>query len=301
MEQLDGFRRRLEDRFHGLTKSQRRIATYLLSNYDGVAFLPAADLARRLEVSEATVVRCAKALGFKGYPELRRSMQELLSSKVTHAIRLQRKLADLKDGHVLPRVVQMEIQFLGEALQSVSLTDFDRAVDILLGARRIFAFGLGPARVLPELVEIRLRRFGIPTIALVESGRDLLEKLVMLERHDAVVATAFFRVTPEVLAVLDHARAVGSRTVLVTDTLHLTLKNRAEVILAARRGPISTFHSLTVPMTIINALVLAVAMARPQQATATLKKLDALRVSTGLDVLGRGSEGQDRTRRRRVP
>ncbi len=257
MEELDGFRSRLQGRFARLTKSQRRIANYLLAHYDEAAFLPAADLARRLNVSEATVVRCARAIGFDGFPHLRRSLQDLFRSRVTPATRLQRKLADLKDGHVLLKTVDMELRYLSEVPRSVQTTDFDRAVQILLKARRVFAFGLGPACILPELLEIRLRRFGIPTISMTESGRDVLEELLLLEKHDAVVAAAFFRVTPELITVLDHARAAGCPTVLITDTLGIALKEKADVILAARRGPISTFHSLTAPMTIINALILA--------------------------------------------
>lgn len=297
MEELDGFRRRLESRFRSLTKSQQRIATYLLSHYDEAAFFPAADLARRLDVSEATVVRCARAIGFDGFPELRRSLQDLFRGRVTPATRLQRKLADLKDGHVFPRVVDTEIQYLHEALEGVPRATFDTAVEILVNARRVFAFGLGPARVLPELLELRLRRFGVPAVAMTESGRDLLEKLVLLEKRDAVVAAAFFRVTPEVVTVLDHARSIGSRTVLLTDTLGLAFKDKAEVILAARRGPMSTFHSLTVPMTIVNALILAVAMARPEQTLNSLDRLEELRTSSGLDTLGRGAPHDRRTKR----
>ncbi len=288
MEELDGFRRRLQGRFPRLTKSQRRIATYLLAHYDEAAFLPAADLARRLNVSEATVVRCARAIGFGGFPHLRRSLQDLFRNRVTPATRLRRKLADLKDGHVLLRTLDMEVQSLGEVLNSVEPADFDRAVETVLGARRIFAFGQGPARILPELLELRLRRFGILTISMTESGRDLLEKLLLLEEHDAVVAMAFFRVTPELDVVLDHARTAGCRTVLITDTLGLAVRDRADVILAARRGPISTFHSLTVPMAIVNALILAVAMARPKETVASLNRLERLRAASGLDTLAKG-------------
>lgn len=289
MEDLDGFRRRLEGRFDRLTKSQREIANYLLGSYDEAAFLPAAGLARRLDVSEATVVRCARALGYDGFPELRRSLQELFLGKVTPATRLRRKLADLSDGHILARTIEMEIQYLNEALRSIHPADFDKAVQIILKGRRVFAFGLGPARILPEMVEIRLQRFGMPTISLTQSGRDLLEKLVLLEKDDAVLAMGFVRVTPELTAVLDHARSVGCRTVLLTDTLHLALKDNADVILAARRGPVSAFHSLTVPMTILNALILAVATARPEQSYTGLDRLQKLRAASGLDTLGKES------------
>lgn len=287
MEGLSAFRQRLQSRYSRLTKSQRRIASYLLAHYDEAAFLPAADLARRLNMSEATVVRCARAIGFDGYPDLRRSIQDLFRSRVTPAARLRRRLAGLKDGHVLLKTVDMELKYLAEVPHSVQAAEFDRAVHLILKARRVFTFGLGPARLLPELLELRLRRFGFHTVCITESGRDMLEKLALLDRKDVVVAAAFFRITLELASLLDHAAAVGAPVILVTDTLHVPLRERAHVILAARRGPISSFHSLVVPMTIVNALILAVALARPKQTMASLNRLQRLRAASGLDTMER--------------
>lgn len=284
MEALDSFRRRLEESFSRLTKSERRLATYYLQNYDEAAFLAAAEVAERLNVSEATVVRFARAAGFDGFPDLRRHLQDLLRTKATPATRLQRKLDALRNGggHVLAKVVDMELKYLSETLRTVSQAEFDRAVDLVLNANRVFTLGLGSPRILAEMVEFRLRRFGVPTVSLTESGRDLLEKLILLDRGDIVVATVFQRVIPELVVVLDHAKKVGARSVLITDTLGLVLRDTADVILSARRGPVSTFHSLTVPMTILNALILAVAMARPESLT-TLDRLQDLRATSGLD------------------
>ncbi|MDR7428264.1 MAG: MurR/RpiR family transcriptional regulator [Armatimonadota bacterium] len=286
MATVDTFHQRLRGRFGHLTRSQQHIVSYLLSHYDEAAFLPAADLARRLNISEATVVRCARAIGFNGYPELRRSLQDLFRSRAAPpAARLRRRLATLKDGHVLLKTVDMELKYLAEVPHSVQAESFDRAVRLILKARRVFTFGLGPARLLPELLDLRLRRFGFYTVCITESGRDMLEKLALLERGDVVVAAAFFRVTPELASLLDHAATQGAPVILITDTLELPLREHAHVILAARRGPISSFHSLVVPMTIINALILAVALARPKQTMASLNLLQRLRAASGLDTL----------------
>lgn len=289
MDVIDGFRRRLEESFPQLSKSGRRLAAYYLQNYDEAAFLPAAEVAERLDVSEATVVRFAQAVGFEGFPELRRHLQDLVRTRTTPATRLQRKLDDLQSGggHVLAKVVDMELKYLSEALRTVSQAEFDRAVDLVLGANRVFTFGLGPPRILAELVEFRLRRFGVTTISLTECGRDLLEKLVLLGRDDVIVAMAFLRVLPELVVVLDHTKKVGARSVLITDTLGLALKEKTDITLSARRGPVSTFHSLTVPMTILNAMILAVAMARPEQSLTILDRLQNMRATSGLDSFGK--------------
>jgi len=295
-EELSDFRQRLENRLPGFTKSQKRVAAYLLANYDEAAFSPAADLAQRLGVSEATMARFARACGYDGYRELRSCLQGLFRAKATPASRLQRKLGELADsqGHVLAKVLAMEVQYLTEAAQSIDPADFDRAVDLLLNGQRIFVFGSGPSGILADLAEWRLRRFGILTIAMTESGRHLLEKLQLLQADDAVLATGFYRVRPELVTVLDHARVTRCRSILLTDTLGPALRDKTDVVLAARRGPVSTFHSLTVPMSILNALILAVAMAKPDESLAALNRLDQLRAASGLD-------GPDQAPVRHVP
>jgi DNA-binding MurR/RpiR family transcriptional regulator len=293
MEESHNFRQRLEDHLPGLTKSQQRIASYLLASFDEVAFLPMADLARRLEVSDATLVRFAQAVGYDGFRDLRRCLQGHFRDQATPASRLQHKLGELasKQGHVLSKVLDMDVQYLTEASHSIDLADFDRAVTLLLSGHRIFVLGSGPSGILADLAELRLRRLGIMTIAMTESGRHLLEKLQLLRLGDVLLATGFHVVRPELVAALGHARATGCPSILLTDTLAPALRSQVDVVLAARRGPVATFHSLTVPMSILNALILAVAMARPDESLAALNRLQELRAASGLDDAGWASPG----------
>jgi DNA-binding MurR/RpiR family transcriptional regulator len=287
-EELDDFRQRLEDRLPGLTKSQQRIASYLLASYDEAAFLSAAELAERLDLSEATMARFAQSIGYVDFRELRRCLQGLFRAEATPASRLQQKLTELasSQGHVLTKVLAMELQYLTEASQSIELADFDRAVDIVLKGQRLFVFASGPSGILADLATWRFRRLGMQTIAMTESGRHLLEKLQLLQPEDAILVAGFQHLTQELVAVLDHAGAVGCSSILLTDTLGPAFRGKADVALAARRGPVSTFHSLTVPMSVLNALILAVAMARPGESLAALNRLQQLRATSGLDVPG---------------
>jgi DNA-binding MurR/RpiR family transcriptional regulator len=290
-EELNDFQQRIEDHLPSFSKSQQRIASYLLASYDEAAFLPAADLAKRLNISEATLVRFAQAIGYDGFRELRRCLQGLFRAKATPASRLQRKLGELasSQGHVLTKVLDMEVQYLTEASHSLDPSDFNRAVEVLLSGQRVFVFGSGPSAILADLAELRLRRLGILTIAMTESGRHLLEKLQLLGPGDVVLATGFHYVRPELVTVLDHAHAIGCRSILITDTLGPSLRSKVDVTLAARRGPVSTFHSLTVPMAVLNALILSVAMARPDESLAALNRLEHLRATSGLDGSGKVS------------
>jgi len=285
-ERLDDFQQRLEDHLPSLTKSQRRIASYLLARYDEAAFLSSADLAELLDLSQATIVRFARAVGYDGFPELRRCLQNLFRARATPASRLQRKLSELvsSEGHILTKVLDMEVQYLAEASHSVELADFDRAVDILLSGHRIFVFGSGPSGILADLAKWRLRRIGVLTISMTESGRHLLEHLQLLRPGDVVLAAGFQHVSAELVAVLDYARALDCRAILLTDTLGPALRSKADIVLAARRGPVSTFHSLTVPMSILNALILGMAMAKHDESLAALNRLEQMRIDYNLDV-----------------
>lgn len=289
MDELNEFRRRLENHFSRLTKSEQRIASFLLASHDQAAFLSAAEIAVQLKVSEATVVRFAKSIGYKSFPELRRSLQYAFRMRVTPATRLQHKLDDLKtgEGHILAQIIEMEQQFLAEALQSINPDDFDCAVKLIAGGKRLFVRGGGPSAILATLFELRMRRFGILTISITESGRDLVEKMQLMQAKDVVLVTGFHHISAEISAVIDHAHKTGCSTILLTDTLGSTFRDRVDVVLSARRGPVSNFHSLTVPMVILNALILGVAMKKPKESLGALDRFQAMRAAYGLDVNGK--------------
>ncbi len=289
VDELNQFRKRIEDHFAALTKSEHEIATYLLSSHDDAVFLAAAELAERLDMSEATVVRFARSVGYEGFPELRRDLQRIYRAHVTPATRLQHKLADLKtgQGHVLAQVIEMELQYLGEALRTVDFKDFDRAVKIVSNAERIFVRGAGPSAILADLFQLRMQRFGVLTISITETGRDLVEKMQLIRPNDAVLATGFHRNSKELQALIEHAHQLKCQSILLTDTLAPAFRDKVDVILSARRGPVSSFHSLTVPMAIINALILAVAMTHPETSLEALERFEGMRDKYGLDENGK--------------
>jgi len=288
-DDLLAFKRLIEERNSAFSKSQKKIASYLLSDHDHAAFMNAAEIAGKLGVSEATIVRFATALGFGGFPQLRKFLQNILRDKVSPAIRMRNKLEDLRhgEGHILSQMIEMETKSISEIGHTIHIEDFDAAVATLLGAERIFVFGNGPSRMLAELLELRLNRFGIMTIPLVDSGRDLLEKLILLKPGDVLFATAFARITGELVAALKHARQLACKRILLTDISDTDLFSCADTVLSVKRGPIHSFHSLSAPMTVLNAMILAIAMARPDESLRSLAELEEFRKEYDLDPIGR--------------
>jgi DNA-binding MurR/RpiR family transcriptional regulator len=180
-------------------------------------------------------------------------------------------------GDIFERLTMMEIDYLTQALESVNRQEFDKAVKITSENKRIFVFGTGPSITLVDLMQIRLSRFGKIVIPLKSSGRDVLDSLLTLSSDDILYVICFFNPNPTLKLVLDYAHEIGCKVIMITDTLDTILGDKADVVLAAKRGPVAEFHSMVVPMTIINALLLSVADQQQETILPALDKLDSLR------------------------
>jgi len=276
-QKLD-FSQVLTDHFNDLTKSEKRIANFLRKNQEESAFLSASEIASRLDLSEATLVRFARSLGFSSYPAMRAVLQDNFRRRVTHSARLRGRLNDLRDGgDIFERLTATEIDFLSQALDSIIREELNKAVEILHEHDRVFVFGLGPSVSLVDLLELRLRRFGREVVPLTNSGREFLEYLTMMGEKDLLFVICFFDQNPALKLVIDYANKVGATIIMLTDTLEAILGDKVDVVLSAKRGPIGEFHSLVVPMTVINSLLLSLASMEQEKSMTLLDKLDNLR------------------------
>ncbi len=265
------------EHYSELTKSEKQIADYLRKNQEESAFLSAGELAGRLDLSEATLVRFARSMGFESYPAMRENLQENFRRRVTHSTRLRSRLGELREaGDIFERLVASEIDYMTQSLESVNREALHQAVSLIENRKRIFIFGVGPSVSLVELMKIRLERFGRQIVPLTTAGREFLEPLLSMTENDILFVICFFDVSPALRLVLDYAREAHCPVIMLTDTLGSTIGDKADVVLSAKRGPVSGFHSLVVPMTIINALLLALA-GEEAGVMENLDKLDQLR------------------------
>jgi DNA-binding MurR/RpiR family transcriptional regulator len=277
-EGIIDFSQVISDHYSQLTKSEKRIANYLRKNQEESAFLAAGEIADRLGLSEATLVRFARTLGFTSYPAMRTVLQEAFRHRVTHAARLRGRLDDLRQGgDIFERLVVSEIDYLTQALDTVDRQELRKTVDLIRSRDRIYVFGVGPSISLVDLLEIRLKRFGKQVISLTTAGREILEPLILMNENDLLFVICFFDVSGTLQLVLDYANEVSCPVIMLTDTLGSVIGDKASVILTARRGPMAEFHSLVVPMTIINTILLAVANEDREQVMENLDRLDQMR------------------------
>ncbi len=277
MSNIVDFSQVISDHYSDLTKSERQIADYLRKNQEESAFLSVSELAQRLDLSEATLVRFARSLGFDSFPAMRELLQENFRQRVTHSARLRSRLNELREaGDIYERFVASEIDYLTQSLDSVNREALHQAIDLLRTRKRVFIFGLGPSVSLVELMKIRLERYGRQVITLTTAGREFLEPLLLMTEDDVLFVIGFFDVSPALRLVLDYGREARCPTIMLTDTLGSIIGDRADVVLSAKRGPVSGTHSLVVPMTIINALLLVLA-SEEGDVMENLDKLDQLR------------------------
>ncbi|WDZ89583.1 MurR/RpiR family transcriptional regulator [Nocardiopsis sp. HUAS JQ3] len=259
-----------------LTKSDRVLLDELLSNPAEAPLWRGGEVAQRAGVHPAAATRLAQRLGYQGYLELREDLREAHEARLNGAgDRFRAELRGQGQASVLDTLLATELDSLAAVGKHVSQAQIDEVADLLVGARVVYLFARGNSGVLAELLDSRLRRFGMRPVNLVGPGREVAERVLAMSDSDAVVSFAFRRAPRGLTQLYAHASEVGARSVLVTDTLH-TLDPAPTTVLSAPRGHQEGFSSLSVPMMIANAIVLTVAQRHPETILPALDRLDDL-------------------------
>lgn len=271
-----GLAQQIEQHQGRLTPADERIVRSLLADPLAASFWSAGELAQRAGVHEASVVRLAQKLGYRGYPELRATLQDEVIGDAKPAERVRRRLAQAGDDNLLAGLIGDEIAALQALVHSVTQAQLDAAAQLIARARRVAIFGSGHATALVDLMDRRLRRSGCATLVLPDNARELAEHLLALGADDAVLAFGF-RVRPARLEpLLRYAAEQGSPAVLISDTIGPLIRPQPQVLLAAPRGAAGDYQTLSVPMAICNALVLTLARMDEGRSLASLGRLERL-------------------------
>ncbi|MFD6099799.1 MurR/RpiR family transcriptional regulator [Nocardiopsis flavescens] len=257
-----------------LTRSDRVLLDEILAHPAEAPFWRGGDVAQRAGVHAAAATRLAQRLGYQGYLELRDDLRRDREDRLNGAgDRFREELRG--QDRVLEALLATELDSLAAVLRHVDQAQVDEVADLLAGARTVYLFARGNAGVLADLLDGRLRRFGMRAVNLSGPGREVAERLLAMSESDVVVSFAFRRAPRNLTDLYAHAASVGARTVLVTDTLH-TLDPGPTTVLSAPRGHQEGFSSLSVPMMIANAIVLTVAQRHPDAVLPALDRLDGL-------------------------
>jgi len=260
-----------------LTDSDQKLLTALLENRAEAAYLSGSQLAERAQVHEASATRLAQKLGYKGYPDLRAQLQREVIEGQDAANRMRRSVAKVEHGDFLADLVAAEITALESLARCISQGEIDDAADRIFQARRVFIFGQGHAQSVAAFLQRRLDRFGMTTIALTGRGRDIAERVVGMASGDLVLALAFRKQPKSYAPLLRHAADVGAGSILISDLAGPMMEPKADLLLAAPRGRSgSEFQTPTIPLAIVNAILMTIAGRHEEPIIGKLEKLSGL-------------------------
>jgi len=272
-----------------LSPAEERVATFLAQHREEAVFLSAADIARQLEMSDATVIRAVQSLGYTGLPALKAELQDAFRTRATPTLRLGRSIEDLGDDPavVLEHVLATELQLLHDARQTLHPADFTKALKLVASAQRVVIQGLGPNAPLGEYFAARMRRMRRPALAVGARGQALADALIDMRRGDVVIVLAYDRSSAEAELTLERARELKLPSILITDTLGLALAGQFTVALSARRAGGGMFHLSALTVVILDALLFGLAGQDRAAALAAADELQELRARIAARATGR--------------
>ena len=241
-----------------LSKGQKRIAAYILSDYDKAAFMTASKLGKLVGVSESTVVRFASQLGYDGYPAMQRALQEIVRSKLTSIQRIQASNDTLFSADVVASVLHRDMDTIRQAIEGIDRSAFEMVVDKLMSARHIYILGVRSSSFLAGYLHFYLHLiFENVTLVTTNSAGDILESILRIGPGDVLVGISFPRYSQSTVKGVRYAHDRGADVVSITDSELSPLYPLSSVALMARSDMISFVDSLVAPFSLLNALIVA--------------------------------------------
>ena len=258
-----------------LSKSHRRIAECIVSHYDKVVFMTASKLGEYVGVSESTVVRFAAALGYNGYPQLQNALQELIRYRLTASQRFE-MTSDMDHSQVLNKVLKADIQNIRSTLDEIDLSAFEQAIDMIIQARAIYVMGLRASAPIAEFFAHYLK-FIFPNVRVVTSGvSDVFEQLSRIGEGDLLIGISFPRYTSRSIEAMGFARQQGASLIAITDGPLSPLHSTADVCLMAKSDMSSFVDSFAAPLSLINALIVALGQRRRSEVSDYFEKMERI-------------------------
>lgn len=256
----------LEEKAPTFSKGQRKIAAYINEAYDKAAFLTASKLGKTVGVSESTVVRFAVELGYDGYPEMQKAMQEMVMNRLTSVQRMGIANDRIGNQDVLSSVLQADADKIRQTSETVSREAFRQSVNAILRARRIYILGVRSASALANFTGYYLNYMFDNVQVITASGAgEMFENLVGVSDEDVILAFSFPRYSTATLKAAQYCRSVGATVIGLTNSNISPLAQSCDHVLAAKSDMVSLVDSLVAPLSVVNALIVSLASAREQE------------------------------------
>ena len=268
---------KIQSELPGFSKGQKQIARFILEHYDKAAFMTASRLGVTVGVSESTVVRFATELGYDGYPHLQCALQEMIRNKLTSVQRMEVAGDRMGGRDVLQTVLHADTDMIRVTLDEIDRDAFQGAVDALMGAKRIYILGVRSSSALASFLGFYFNLlFENVTLVHTNSVSEIFEQVLRVGPGDVLFGISFPRYSKRTLSAMKYARDRGARVIALTDSQLSPLARVADHVLLARSDMASFVDSLVAPLSVINALIVAVGMSRRDEIEHTFNKLERI-------------------------
>ncbi|WP_058485434.1 MurR/RpiR family transcriptional regulator [Defluviitalea phaphyphila] len=269
--------RRIHSNLPRLSKGQKLIANYILTHYDKAVFLTAAKLGKIVGVSESTVVRFANELGYDGYPKLQRALEELVKNRLTAVQRMEVASDRLEQKHVLKYVLQSDADKIKHTLEEVDEKVFDESVDAILKARKIYILGVRSSASLASFLGFYFNLlFDNVKLIHTNSVSEMFEQIYKMNSEDVVIGISFPRYSKRTLKAMEFAKSKKATVITITDSPLSPMTQYADYSLLARSDMASFVDSLVAPMSLLNALIMAISLKKKDEISSTLSNLEKI-------------------------
>lgn len=268
---------RINKNYSKMSKGQKLLATYITDNYDKAVFLTAAKMGEIVGVSESTVVRFAMSLGYKGYPEFQDALEELLRNKLNSVQRMEVTFGRISQSDILQNVLQSDADKLKTTLEKIDHNAFELAVDMILGAKNIYIVGIRSCAPLASFLSFYLTlMFDNVRLLHTNSSSEIFEQMVRIGEDDVIIGISFPRYSMRTLKALEFANNRNAKVITITDSIHSPMNLYSSCNLIADSDMVSIVDSLVAPLSVINALIVALCMKKQKDVAQTLTTLEEI-------------------------
>ncbi|MBR5127072.1 MAG: MurR/RpiR family transcriptional regulator [Roseburia sp.] len=277
MGRLKDLSSRINESYGKLSKGQKRLAAYITDNYDKAVFLTAAKLGEMVGVSESTVVRFATHLGYKGYPEFQKALEELVKNKLNSVERMEVTYGRINQSKILDTVMRSDADKLHATLSKIDEHVFDLAVDTILNAKHIYIIGLRSCAPLASFMAFYFNMiFDNVHLLQTNSASEIFEQMVRIGKDDVIIGVSFPRYSMRTLKAMEFANNRNAKVITLTDNVHSPMNLYSSCNLIAESDMSSIVDSLVAPLSVINALIVALCMKRQNKVAKTLETLESV-------------------------
>lgn len=268
--------RKIQKEFNKLTKGQKLIAEFIINDYDKAAFMTALALGETVGVSESTVVRFAHSLGYDGYKDLQKQLQELVKNKLTTVQRLSMVSKYSNKEGILKKVMEKDMENIHKTINETGHEAFEKSIDLILNAKKVYILGLRSSSFIAGYLGFYLSFILRDVKVVTSSANDLFEQLFRVESEDVIIGISYPRYSKRTLEALDYCKEKGSKIISITDSLISPAAKYSDITLVAPSEMLSFVDSLVAPMSLINALILAIGLEKRENTAMYFEELERI-------------------------